>query len=108
MEHIAALLLVVSCSPTLEECRELPSPVTVFETMEECNETLPAATGRFGTASGKVFSSCVYVDPAMEEEDAVLIWDVGKDGVLRASVEAGRMEVASDATRREKGDVGIQ
>lgn len=107
MEHIAALMLIVSCSPSLDDCRELPSPVTVFETMEECKEVLPSVRGRFETM-GKIFSSCIDVDAAMEEEDAVLTWDVSKDGVLRASVEAGRVEIASDTSRREKGLVGVQ
>lgn len=99
MEHIAALMLIVSCSGSVDNCKELPSPVTVFETMEECREILPQALKAF-EGKGQLYSTCVTVDPAMMEEDAVLTWDIGKDGVLHASVDVGEMTVASN-TRRE-------
>jgi len=87
MEHIAALLLVIGCSQDLGDCRELPTDVTVFETMEECDATLPARFGALKTSEARVFARCVFVDPAMEEMDAEIVWDVTEAHGLVASVE---------------------
>jgi len=88
MEHIAALLLIVGCSGDLRQCAELPAPTTVYETSEECDaELAPALAAARGHAQ-RAFATCVPVDPAMEEEDAQLSWDVTPDGRLVAAVEA--------------------
>nr|WP_295464656.1 hypothetical protein [Mesorhizobium sp.] len=95
MEHIAALLLIVGCSQDMKQCEELPSPVTVYETAGECDAELPAALRQLDGRKPRVMGTCVYVDPAMEEEDAELVWDVTPNGALRATVEAISMNVAS-------------
>ena len=39
----------------------------------------------------------------MEEEDAELVWDIGADGTLHASIEAAPdVLIASNPVRREK------
>lgn len=86
MEHIAALLLMIGCSGDLRQCHELPAPATVYETMEECNADLPTTLRDLGSAMPKVFGRCLFVDPAMEEEDAELTWNVTPAGELVASV----------------------
>lgn len=95
MEHIAALLLIIGCSQDMKACEELPAPVPVYETAGECDTELPAALRELGGAKPRVMGLCVYVDPAMEEEDAELVWDVTADGKLIASVEAVSMNVAA-------------
>ena len=95
MEHIAALLLIVGCSQDMKQCEELPSPVTVYETSGECDTELPAVLRQVDGKKPRVMGTCVYVDPAMEEEDAELVWDVTPNGALRATVEAISMNVAS-------------
>lgn len=99
MEHIAALLLIIGCSGDLQECRELPAPVPLYETSEECDAALPAVIRDFAGRQAKILAQCVYVDPAMEEEDAVLVWDIRPDGTLEASVEAGELMVASNRSQ---------
>lgn len=96
MEHIAALLLIVGCSGDFQECRELPAPVPIYETTEECEAVLPRTIQEFSGRRPHVVAQCVYVDPAMEEEDAVLTWDVRTDGTLEASVDAAEVVVASN------------
>ncbi len=103
MEHIAALLLIVGCSGDLQECRELPAPTPIFETMEECAAVLPSTLKSARGKDSRVFADCVYVDPAMEEEDAVLEWDVTKDGRLAASITAGSDVVVASGRRTEDG-----
>ncbi len=95
MEHIAALLLIIGCSGDYKTCSELPSPVTVYETSVECDAELPDALSRFGTERPRVLGLCVAVDPAMEEEDAELVWDVTPQGKLVASVEASNVHIAA-------------
>lgn len=105
MEHIAALLLIVGCSGDLQECRELPAPVPLYETAEECDAVLPAAIREFSGRQPKVFAQCIHVDPAMEEEDAVLTWDIRPDGKLEASVEAAEVVVASNPAQSPESHV---
>ena len=93
MEHIAALLLIIACSEA--ECRELPAPIPVFETLEECETERQPALSVYATRHPQVFAKCVEVDPPMEEEDAELVWDVAPDGTLEASIEASSVRVAS-------------
>jgi hypothetical protein len=99
MEHIAALLLIIGCSDDLRQCRELPAPVALYEAAEDCNRELPGSLGAFTGQYGRLFARCVAVDPAMEEEDAELTWDVRPDGTLVASVDAvpSDMMVASES-----------
>ena len=88
MEHIAALLLIIGCSDDLSQCAELPAPVPLYEAVEDCNRELPGSLGGFSGQYGQLFARCVQVDPALEEEDAELTWDIRPDGTLVASVDA--------------------
>lgn len=97
MEHIAAVLLLIGCSgASTTDCRELPAPTSIYETVEECQGDLAPSKAGFTAFRGKVFAACVSVDPAMEEEDAELVWDITKDGKLVASVEPVQVMVASN------------
>jgi hypothetical protein len=102
MEHIAALLLIIGCSDDLAQCRELPPPVSVYETAEECEGDLQPSISLFTTKHPQVFGQCVEVDPAIEEEDAELVWDVKPDGTLYALIEVREIMVASGSESREK------
>ena len=95
MEHIAALLLIIGCSDDLGSCRELPAPIPVYETYEECEGDLPVAMGMMNGEASRVMAKCVFVDPALEEEDAELVWDITPEGALEASIGAPEMMVAS-------------
>lgn len=87
MEHIAAFLLIVGCSPDLIDCHELPAPLPVYETVEECQAEIGGIVARHKGAAAQVFSQCFEVDPQLTEMDAEIVWDVtAKDG-LTASVE---------------------
>lgn len=87
MEHVAALLMLVGCSTDLGACRELPAPAAVFETMEDCDARLiDALAGAAGTYP-RIFADCIAVDPALEEVDAEIVWDVTSAEGLVASVE---------------------
>jgi hypothetical protein len=102
MEHIAALLLIVGCSDDLAQCRELPAPVPIFETVEECQSELPVGLRTFAGQHPRLLAKCVTVDPALEEEDAELVWDVKSDGTLTASISVPDVMVASDSGRTER------
>ena len=98
-EDIAALLLVIGCSDDLSQCRELPAPVSIFETKEDCDQQLPDSLGAFTGQLEQLYAQCLSVDPAMEDEDTELVWEVHPDGTLIASVEAASPEeIESTAT----------
>jgi hypothetical protein len=102
MEHIAALLLIIGCSDDLSQCRELPAPTVIFETKEDCDQQLPSSLGAFTGQFEQLYAQCLPVDPAMEEEDAELVWEVHPDGTLIASVEPLGATVASNSPRTEE------
>lgn len=97
MEHIVALLLIVGCSDDLATCQELPAPVSIFETAEECEAELPASLRSYTGQYPQILAKCVGVDPALEEEDAELVWDIQPDGTLYASIGVPEIVVAADA-----------
>ena len=102
MEHIAALLLIVACTDDLAQCREMPVPISVYETVEECEGDLQPSISLFTTKHPLVFGQCVQVDPAIEEEYAELVWDVKPDGTLYAMIEVPEVTIASTPDHREK------
>lgn len=116
MEHIAALLLIIGCSEDLSQCRELPAPVPVYETMEECDAELPYSFGEFMKSYPQLMARCVEVDPALEETDAELVWDITADGHLVASVEPVEHDqpdqpaivVAREQNRNELGTIRLR
>ena len=103
MEHIAALLLIIGCSDDMVQCRELPAPVPIYETVEDCEGDLQPSLSLFTTKHPQVFGQCVEVDPSVEEENADLVWDIKPDGTLFAMIEVSEVMVASNAESREKG-----
>lgn len=109
MEHIAAFMLIIGCSPNLSACRELPAPVpVVFEAGEECLAERPFALSAVSGQAEKIIVQCFAVDPAMEEEDAELVWDVAPDGKLTASLEVPDVTVASNSTRNRELSVTLE
>ena len=88
VEDIGALLLIIGCFDDLSQCHELPPPVSVFETTEACDQQLPDSLGAFTGQFEQLYAQCLPVDPAMEDEDAELVWEIHPDGTLFASVEA--------------------
>ncbi|QRM54317.1 hypothetical protein [Sinorhizobium sp. BG8] len=86
MEHIAAIMILVGCSGTSTACTELPAPQAVFETMEDCNGALATAIGAAGGKARIVRAKCASIDPAWEEEDVQISWDITRNGQLDITV----------------------
>jgi hypothetical protein len=102
MEHIAAVLLVIGCSDTMTECRELPVSVSVFETAQECTAERPFALAEVQGQAARIIAKCLSVDPALENDYDQIVWNVRPDGTLDASVEISNLEVVSNGARPEK------
>ena len=102
MEHIAALLLVIGCSNSLTDCRELQVPVSVFETADECTAERPFAMGDVQGQAQHIIARCLAVDPALEDDYDQIVWNVRPDGSLDASLAISSLVMASNATRPEK------
>jgi hypothetical protein len=103
MEHIAAVLLIIGCSEDLAQCRELPAPVAIYETSEECETELPMSLRGYTGEFTQLFAQCLTVDPALEEEDVVLSWGIRDDGVLVASAGIPDVMVATNSDGRANG-----
>lgn len=101
MEHIAAVLLLVACSDNLADCREVPAPEALYETVDACETERPFIVGDLAGKAPRIIGTCVYVDPALEEADAELVWDITPGGVLQASIETPDYSIASS------GDVPV-
>ena len=99
MEHIAAVLLLVSCSADLADCREIPAPATIYESLEDCDSELPFTLADLSGRAARIIGTCVEVDPALEEEDAELVWDVKAGGTLVAHVGTSNFAVAANSER---------
>ncbi|MCX7303832.1 MAG: hypothetical protein NTV73_05785 [Hyphomicrobiales bacterium] len=56
----------------------------------------------FVTRHPQVYGQCVGVDPAIEDEDVDLVWEVRPDGTLVAMIEMSEVMVASGPENREK------
>ncbi|RWO92184.1 hypothetical protein [Mesorhizobium sp.] len=108
MEHIAAVLLVIGCSNTMTECRELPVSVSVFETAQECTAARPFAMGDVQGQAPRIIAKCLSVDPALEDDYDQIVWNVRPDGTLDASVEISDLELASSGARPEKDSLSQQ
>jgi hypothetical protein len=67
---------------------ELLAPMLINEAVEECGGDPQAFPNVFSDDYSKIRDSCVTVDPALEEEDAELFWDVRLDGSPYAAIEA--------------------
>ncbi|WP_047147353.1 hypothetical protein [Aquamicrobium sp. LC103] len=110
MEQIAALLLIIGCSEDLTQCKELPAPVPVFESSEQCDAAQTDAFRAFTRDYTQLFAKCVEVDSALEEMDAEIVWDITEAGDLVVSVEPvgdSRIVVASEkATAETTGSRG--
>ena len=102
MEHIAALLLVIGCSNTMADCRELQVPVSVFETADQCVAERPFAMGDVQGQAQRIVAKCLAVDPALEDDYDQIVWNVRADGTLDASLEISNVVMASSAVRPEK------
>lgn len=102
MEHIAALLLIIGCSDDLRNCTEIPAPVALYETVEDCDAVLSGFRSVAEGTSPRVFATCVDVDPALAEEDLELTWDVTEANGLSASIGVPELQVASTQYRPEK------
>lgn len=102
MEHIAALLLVIGCSNSMTDCRELQVPVSTFETAGECTAERPFAMGDVQGQAQHIVAKCLAVDPALEDDYDQVVWKVRPDGSLDASLAISSLVMASNAVRPEK------
>jgi len=102
MEHIAALLLVIGCSNTMADCREIQVPVSVFESADQCVAERPFAMSDVQGQAQHIVAKCLAVDPALEDDYDQIVWNVRPDGSLDASLAISSIVVASNAVRPEK------
>lgn len=95
MEQIAAIMLLVGCSPNNTACHEIPVPTPIYQSVEACKAELPLAIRMSGASGSQVLGSCSGVDSAMLEQSATIDWAVSRGGELQVAVKAAPNLVAS-------------
>src|SRR5690606_24974195 len=84
MEHIAAFLLIVRCSPDLAQCRALPTPTASYEALEACAAGRPALAAQHEGAAPRMLAKCCEVAPLRTATDAESVWEAPPAGKLTA------------------------
>ncbi|WP_378947862.1 hypothetical protein [Mesorhizobium sp. ANAO-SY3R2] len=102
MEHIAALLLVVSCTQNLSDCREVAPPTALFEVFEGCQSAMPEALRSLSPQHPHLFAKCLEVDPALEDDYDQLTWHVLPNGTLEAKLSVSNVMTASGTATDER------
>ncbi|WP_457582357.1 hypothetical protein [Ensifer canadensis] len=104
MEHIAAIMVLVGCMQGEAACREVPTPVVGFETVEECHELLSPSIEEVSKAFKSAYGKCAEVDPALFVEDATIEWRITPSRQLEVKVIAddGTYAVAARAEDKPK------
>jgi hypothetical protein len=69
--------------------------VPYYETAAECEGALEPAMFALAVRHPQVFGQCVAVDPADEEADVELVWEIATDGTFIASLEPSGIMIAS-------------
>ncbi len=86
MEHVAALLLIVGCSPDSTVCREIPVPQPIYRSMEACEAAKPLAVRLTGTFDTRVMASCAGLTQADLDGSASVEWAVNRAGRLTVAL----------------------
>ncbi|NRP17872.1 hypothetical protein LPJGGPFB_01099 [Ensifer adhaerens] len=86
MEHIAAIMVLVGCMQGGTACREVPTPVVGFETVEECHELLSPSIEEVGKVFKGAYGQCAEVDPALFVEAATIEWRITPSRQLEVKV----------------------
>ena len=94
MEHLAAILLLVTCTDDLGSCREVPAEVPFYQSAADCEADLEPALVRLIRTDPQAFGQCVAVDPA-DEGNATLTWEIKEGGVFHAKLEYTDVMIAS-------------
>lgn len=102
MEHIAALLLVVSCTQNLSDCREVAPPTALFEAFEDCQSAIPEALRSLAPQHPRLVAKCLEVDPALEDDYDQLTWHVLPNGTLEAKLSISNVMTASGNAADER------
>lgn len=104
MEHIAAIMVLVGCMQGGAACREVPTPVVGFETVEECQELLAPSIEEVGKAFKNAYGKCAAVDPALFVEDATIEWHItpSRQLVVKVTPDDGSYAVAARADEKPK------
>jgi len=85
MEQLAAILLIVGCSEDLASCQQVPAPVPIYASAEECEASLPDAVGSQIDGFPQILAKCVTTE---QPQGTRLRWNVSTEGHLFASAKS--------------------
>jgi hypothetical protein len=85
MEHIAAIMLLISCPGSGASCHEVGAPQVTYKTVATCHADLRSIVNR-RTEGTQLLATCLEIDPAMLFLDAEIVWDITAGGRLIGEV----------------------
>lgn len=91
MEQLAAILLIVGCSEDLAACQQVPAPLPIYASANECEAALPEAIGGHVDGFSQILARCVTTE---EPQRTRLTWDVSTEGHLFATAKTVSHHVA--------------
>ncbi|WP_420961267.1 hypothetical protein [Brucella sp. IR073] len=86
MQHLAAIMLLVTCSNDMAACNVQPAPTVSYETIATCKTELKPALDNLAAESTKAYGKCVEVDPELMEQDAAIYWEIDKNDELQVTI----------------------
>lgn len=101
MQHLAAIMVLISCSNDLDVCKERPTPTVSYETIATCKTELKPAIDNLGAESTRVYGKCVEVDPDVLERDAAIYWEIDKNDELQVTIREEHEEDPAMAARSQ-------
>lgn len=95
MEHVAALLLLVGCTPDSSVCTEIPVPRPIYRSVGECEAAAPIEMRLSGTYDRRVMAKCTGLTQAELEGAVSVEWAVNRAGQLAVELTDAPQLVAS-------------
>ncbi|WP_061936454.1 hypothetical protein [Aureimonas sp. AU22] len=95
MEHVAALLLLVGCSPDASVCTEIPVPQPIYRSVGECEAAAPMEMRLSGTYDRRVMARCTGLTQSELDGSASVEWAVNRAGELAVVLTDAPQLVAS-------------
>ncbi|PYE88723.1 hypothetical protein [Phyllobacterium leguminum] len=103
MQHLAAIMVLISCSNDLVVCNERPAPTVSYETIATCKAELKPAMDNLAAESTRPYGKCVEVDPEMMERDAAVYWEIDKNDELQVTIREEHEDPAVTAETQTTG-----
>ncbi|GGA96137.1 hypothetical protein GCM10011491_25640 [Brucella endophytica] len=102
MQHLAAIMLLVTCSNDMDVCNVQPAPTVSYETIATCRTELKPALDNLAAEATRAYGKCVEVDPELMDRDPAIYWEIDKNDELQVTI-LEEHEDQAETARSESG-----